>query len=248
MHATKNTIVGPTLIRDRRQPKDAAHERDIASAGRPDSHRLGWVLEHAGCATCHFPREGCSRAGAYARIARCFANAFRRGGRSELCPGRSCGSHICIVAARKMSLEFREARLADPKSLAGIRAATEARALLLRLGIKLPANQGEFLTGSIKLWECADNSQVVGHCSGNVATGEVLSLSVHPGYEGRGIGRELLSLVVNWLREAGPKRIWLLAPSDPSLRAFGFYRAMGWQPTGEQLETGNEVLEFPLKE
>ena len=80
--------------------------------------------------------------------------------------------------------------IGDHKSLAGIRAATEARALLLRPGIKLPAAQGDFLTGSIKLWECADGSKVVGHCSGDVATGDVLSLSVHPGYEGRGIGRE----------------------------------------------------------
>jgi hypothetical protein len=54
-----------------------------------------------------------------------------------------------------------------------------------------------------------------------------------------------LSLVVDRLRAEGVQRIWLVAPADPALRAFGFYRALGWQPTAEQLESGNEVLELP---
>lgn len=142
-----------------------------------------------------------------------------------------------------MSMEFREARLPDLKLPAGIRAAAEARALLLRLGIEFPVTQGDLLLiGRIKLWECADESKVIGHCSGDVATGEVLSLSVHPSYEGRGVGRMLLSLVVGWLQAEGVKRIWLVASSDPSQRAFGFYRELGWRPTGELVTNSSEIL------
>lgn len=52
--------------------------------------------------------------------------------------------------------------------------------------------------------------------AGNAATGEVLTLSVLPTYEGLGIRRRLLSLVVDWLRAEGAKRIWLHRTSDPS--------------------------------
>jgi ribosomal protein S18 acetylase RimI-like enzyme len=144
-----------------------------------------------------------------------------------------------------MSMELREARLPDLKLPAGIRAAAEARALLLRLGIEFPVTQGDLLLiGRIKLWECADDSKVIGHCSGDVATGEVLSLSVHPSYEGRGVGRTLLSAVVGWLQAEGVKRIWLVASSDPCHRAFGFYRELGWQSIGELVTNGSEILEL----
>ena len=152
------------------------------------------------------------------------------------------------VAAAKMNLEFRETRLADIRSLSNVPAAADenssSRALLLRLGIRLPPTDADLLSERLKLWECADDSVVVGHCAGDCATGEILSLSVRSGYEGRGIGRRLLCLIVAWLRASGAQRIWLVAPSDPTLRAFGFYRALGWRPSGEQLGEGNEVLEL----
>src|SRR5271170_2756415 len=146
-----------------------------------------------------------------------------------------------------MTLEFREKRLADLYQFADIGAAAEeqsssSRALLLRLGIQIPPTRAELLK-RIKLWECADESLVVGHCSGDIATGEVLLLSVVKNYEGRGIGRKLLSHVVGWLRAEGVQRIWLVAPAAPALRAFGFYRALGWRPTGEKRDGVSEVLE-----
>ena len=87
------------------------------------------------------------------------------------------------------------------------------------------------------------DSLVVGHCVGDAASGEVLGLSVLPDYQGQGIGRRLLSLVVEWLRTTGARRIWLAAPADSSLRAYGFYRALGWVPTGEPSGDGSEILE-----
>jgi ribosomal protein S18 acetylase RimI-like enzyme len=154
-----------------------------------------------------------------------------------------------VSAEAKMNLEFRESRFADRSQFADIDAAVEeqsgsSRALLLRLGIPIPPIRAELLK-RIKLWECVDGSQVVGHCSGDRATGEVLTLSVQVDYQRRGIGRKLLSLVVRWLRGDGVQRIWLVAPSDPSLRAFGFYRALGWRATEEKVEAGSEVLEPP---
>jgi ribosomal protein S18 acetylase RimI-like enzyme len=67
-------------------------------------------------------------------------------------------------------------------------------------------------------------------------------LAVLPEYEGRGIGRRLLGQAVRWLRASGCERVWLATNPDPSGRAFGFYRAQGWRPTGERQENGDEIL------
>jgi len=75
------------------------------------------------------------------------------------------------------------------------------------------------------------------------ATGEITFLAVLPSHEGQGIGRRLLSLVVNRLHMAGAQRIWLAAPSDPADRAYGFYRAVGWQATGDRTNKGDDILE-----
>jgi ribosomal protein S18 acetylase RimI-like enzyme len=94
-------------------------------------------------------------------------------------------------------------------------------------------------------WHCIIESQVVGHCTGNSATGEIVGLAVLAAHQGHGIGRKLLSLVVEKIQAAHTKRIWLAAPSDPTLRAYGFYRAVGWTPTGQRTADGSDILELP---
>ncbi len=88
------------------------------------------------------------------------------------------------------------------------------------------------------------DSQVVGHCNGDSATGEILGLAVVFAYRRQGIGRRLLSSLVISLRNAGAKRIWLTTSADPASSAYGFYRAVGWVPTGERSENGDEILEL----
>ncbi|MGH8180877.1 MAG: GNAT family N-acetyltransferase [Steroidobacteraceae bacterium] len=103
----------------------------------------------------------------------------------------------------------------------------------------------ELASGQIKLWECLHDSQAVGHCTGNLASGEILGLSVLPSHRGQGVGRKQLSLAVDCLRAAGANRIWLAAPADPAHGAYGFYRALGWVATGERSGDRTEILELP---
>jgi len=88
------------------------------------------------------------------------------------------------------------------------------------------------------------NDEVVGFCSGDTRTGEVLVLAVLPEYEGRGLGSNMLALVMDKLRAAGWDRLWLAASPDPAIRAHGFYRHLGWVDSGEREENGDEVLEY----
>lgn len=103
----------------------------------------------------------------------------------------------------------------------------------------------EFSSGQIRVWECVHDSQAVGHCVGNLASGEVLGLSVLPSHRGQGIGKKLLSLAVDCLRTAGANKIWLAAPADPAHDAHGFYRSLGWISTGERSNDKTEILELP---
>lgn len=75
-------------------------------------------------------------------------------------------------------------------------------------------------------------------------SGEVLVLALLPEYENLGIGRRLLQDVVSLARDAGHHRLFLACSADPRSRSHGFYRHLGWCPTGEIDETGDEILEL----
>jgi len=129
-----------------------------------------------------------------------------------------------------MQLEFREARLTDYGAIANERAAAALS------------------SGWLKMAVCVHDSCIVGHCAGDLKTGEIVGLSVQPAYRRHGIATRLLSLVVGWLRAAGATRIWLDAPADPALPAHAFYHTLGWRPTGDRSGTGSfstEILELP---
>lgn len=73
-------------------------------------------------------------------------------------------------------------------------------------------------------------------------TGSIWALFVHPDHEGRGYGRALLSVAVEWLWSLGHERVWLT--TTPGTRAERFYIAQGWQPCGT-VDKGEVRLELP---
>ena len=78
----------------------------------------------------------------------------------------------------------------------------------------------------------------------NVLIGIVaLVVAVSPDFEGKGIGKKLLHSVVKSLQSRGCARLWLAASPDPGVRSHGFYRHLGWQPTGQTDANGDEILE-----
>ena len=85
-----------------------------------------------------------------------------------------------------------------------------------------------------KGWVCEVDGQVVGFSMGNRSTGEFWVIAVLPEYEGRGIGRKLMDLAVQWLRASGWGEVWLWTSPDTSTRAYAFYRKSGWEDCGVQ--------------
>jgi GNAT superfamily N-acetyltransferase len=148
-----------------------------------------------------------------------------------------------------MPLTVRETQADDIEDIFSVRARTRqnpaSKEWLATRGITPASMAASMASGKVKGWVCFHESVLVGFCNGDGTSGEVLVLAVLPEYEGKGIGKRLLLRVVEWLRSTGFEQPWLAASPDPNIRGHGFYRALGWEPTGRCLENGDEILQLP---
>lgn len=108
-----------------------------------------------------------------------------------------------------------------------------------------PQSTAMIMNESAKGWVCEDDGEVLGFTMGDGRTGEVLVLAVLPAAEGKGVGRQLLQRVQNWLFSQGHQELWLMENPDPKIRAYGFYRYLGWVPTGE-FRQNEQVLKLSM--
>lgn len=147
-----------------------------------------------------------------------------------------------------MELLFRQTQISDIDELFTVRARTRenpiSRDVLASLGITPESTANDLVSGRLKGWVCLHGADLVGFCSGDAETGEVLVLAVLPDYERKGVGKRLLSHVVESLRSTGFDTLWLAASPDEQTRAHGFYRSLGWRPAGEKDDNGDEILIF----
>jgi ribosomal protein S18 acetylase RimI-like enzyme len=95
-----------------------------------------------------------------------------------------------------------------------------------------PETLASAMLSTAKGWVCEADGKVVGFSMGDSTNAELTVIAVLPDYEGRGIGKRLLSEVENWLFSLGHKELWLVTTPDPDLRAYNFYVKRGWVPTG----------------
>jgi ribosomal protein S18 acetylase RimI-like enzyme len=106
-----------------------------------------------------------------------------------------------------------------------------------------PESVAEAMKLHLKGWVCEDAGNVVGFAMGDRSNGEVAVVAVLPAYEGHGIGKNLLLRVQSRLFSEGHDEIWLCATPDPNIRAYGFYRKLGWRVAGTT-ERGAEVMKL----
>lgn len=144
-----------------------------------------------------------------------------------------------------MDPSYRQIQIDDVPAVFAVRISTVENALTMEQLEKdygvTPQSLAEGMKSDLKGWLCEESGTVVGFAIGDRSSGEVHVVAVRPEHEARGIGKNLLSRVQTWLFSQGHQFIWLLANPDPKTRAHGFYRHLGWQPTGT-LKGSDEVM------
>lgn len=127
---------------------------------------------------------------------------------------------------------YREIAPADIPALFRVRTRTRENSYTIeqfhRLDIT-PESVTVKLATSFSGWLCTVSDQVVGFCMADRSTGELWVIAILPEFEGRGIGGRLMRLAEQWLWSWGRERAWLTTDVDVTLRAYGFYRHLGWR-------------------
>lgn len=149
-----------------------------------------------------------------------------------------------------MTIAYRKAVPDDTPACILLRGMTRENAFsveqLAERGITLESWRDAIADGSLPGHVATEDGKIVGYCFGHADSGEIAVLALLPSHEGKGIGRKLLALMVEDLRQRGLTRLFLGCSTDPEVRSYGFYRHLGWRSTGSFDETGDEVLEYTL--
>jgi len=147
-------------------------------------------------------------------------------------------------------MTIRPAVPADAARCVEIRGRTRQNAVsvqkLAAYGITADSWRDDIQSGALPGYVCVIDKEIVGYCFATRKTGEIAVLALLPGYEGKGIGRELLGHMVDDLHALGFTRLFLGCSPDPASRSYGFYRHLGWKSTGAFDSHGDEVLELWL--
>ena len=147
-----------------------------------------------------------------------------------------------------MQITYRQAVPEDTPACIELRGRTRENAFsveeLKALGITLESWQTGIADGSLPGHVALVDGELAGYCFGDRDTGEIAVLALLPAYEGHGIGKALLALMVDEFKGLGFQRLFLGCSPDPQVRTHGFYRHLGWKPTGEFDAAGDEVLAY----
>lgn len=151
-----------------------------------------------------------------------------------------------------IAVAYRKAIAADAAACVDLRGRTRQNAVsaarLAAAGITVRSWGGDIASGALPGHVCtADDGTIVGYCFGHRATGEVVVLALLPAFEARGVGKELLARTVADLAAFGHRRLFLGCARDAATRSHGFYRHLGWVPTGRIDAHDDEVLELVLR-
>jgi GNAT superfamily N-acetyltransferase len=79
-------------------------------------------------------------------------------------------------------------------------------------------------------WVCEIHGQIVGFAIVDFLHGNIWALFILPAFEKRGIGKQLLDIMLNWYFAQTHKSLWL--GTEPNTRAEKFYRNAGWTEAG----------------
>jgi len=126
-------------------------------------------------------------------------------------------------------MQFREATADDIPQMQIVRNAVKENVLSDPNLVK-DADYIPFLQQQGKGWVCEADGKIIGFAIADLNGANIWALFLDPAYEGKGIGRKLHQLMMDWYFSQTDKAVWL--STAPKSRAETFYRKAGWQETG----------------
>lgn len=126
-------------------------------------------------------------------------------------------------------MKFREAVVADIPQIQVVRHSVKEN-VLSNPALVTDADCEDYLTRRGKGWVCEIDGTVVGFAIADLVGHNIWALFLLPAFEGRGIGRQLQSLMLDWYFAQTDQTVWL--STQPSSRAEAFYRQSGWHDVG----------------
>ena len=97
----------------------------------------------------------------------------------------------------------------------------------------------DYLTKYGKGWVCEIENKIVGFSIVGLTQRNVWALFVHPEFEGKGIGKKLHDIMINWYFKQTKEKIWL--GTEQNTKAEAFYKKNGWTSVGVN---GTDEIKF----
>ncbi|CAD0009960.1 MULTISPECIES: GNAT family N-acetyltransferase [Flavobacterium] len=135
---------------------------------------------------------------------------------------------------------FREATVDDIDNYMVVRMAVKENVLNNPALVPREDNV-EYLTKYGKGWVCEIDNVIVGFSVVGLTQHNVWALFVLPEFEGKGIGRKLHDIMINWYFKQTSETIWL--GTEQNTKAEIFYKNRGWTIVGMH---GSDETKFEM--
>ena len=126
---------------------------------------------------------------------------------------------------------FREALVSDFTRLHEVRMAVRENKLS-NPNLITEKDYADFISVRGKGWLCEVEDRVVGFSIVDLQEKNIWALFVLPEFEGKGIGKKLHDLMLDWYFSKTTENVWL--GTSPDTRAEIFYRKNGWTAIGKR--------------
>ena len=127
------------------------------------------------------------------------------------------------------NIEYREAVQSDVEQIMVIRFAVNENKLS-NPQLVTAKDCEEFLFQRGRGWVCEWHGKVVGFAIADLKEENIWALFVHPDHEGKGIGKSLHQIMMDWYFDQDKEWVWL--GTAPGTRAESFYISQGWTQKG----------------
>jgi GNAT superfamily N-acetyltransferase len=124
---------------------------------------------------------------------------------------------------------IREATISDIAAIQVVRNAVKENTLS-DPALVSDADCADYITRRGKGWVCEADGAILGFAIADLEDNNIWALFLHPDHEGKGIGRQLHAVMLDWYFAQTHDKVWL--STGPGTRAEQFYRKAGWTETG----------------